>query len=355
MSNLNDLWVSYPTGEGYVGKSLNDLMKAALQDQASSSSKSINDLWKDFLTSQGYSGSLNQALYDYLGSLGYSGNLNDRLVQSLTAGDFFGSGDVSCSIALTGDIAAVFGGQPLDISGQTVSKTMPASPANFYGAGGPVVPVSWSGWRAFAYKASVFNTAGDSYHSVVLGESDLSAYVQLSWDDTGAGAWLGLVNGVFVVSFFGSATSKVGIRVDGSTGDVEMVVDSVVKTKADAPALGAALAGAEVFIIASIGTPLSSTLTEGDTYEAQVYTAAADLTDVGFPAGTKDWCGNEIPFSPLSIPGLVGYYDITASGALSQDTAGATPADAATDPIGRVDAVGIVTGKQTSVRSAAAV
>lgn len=45
-------------------------------------------------------------------------------------------------------------------------------------------------------------------------------------------------------------------------------------------------------------------------------------------------------FNPVDLPDLLAYYDIRQAGTLFQDTAGVTPATAATDPIGRWNAVG---------------
>lgn len=224
------------------------------------------------------------------------------LVQAIFSAGGGAAPQPSCAITLTGDIAAVFGGQPLDISGQTVSKTVPETPANFYAAGGPAVPVSWAGWRGIGYQASDYTTALDSYHGIFISTADVSNYVLLVWDDElgPSGGWSCLVDGVLAMLFLGTPTSKVGMRIDGSTGDVEVIVDGVIKTKADAPALGGALAGLTVLPASFCGTPAAPTLTEGDAYEAQVYTAAADLADVGFPAGTLDWCGDVIPDGPCA-------------------------------------------------------
>lgn len=86
---INDLWVSYLKGEGYTGKGYNDLIRQALQDQASSTKKHILDLWLEYLGGEGYSGSLQDRMYTWLGDKGYTGSLDDRLKAGLLAGDLF--------------------------------------------------------------------------------------------------------------------------------------------------------------------------------------------------------------------------------------------------------------------------
>ena len=200
----------------------------------------------------------------------------------------------ACAITLTGDIAAVFGGQPLDISGQMVSKTVPASPASTYAAG--VYPdsinLNWSGRRAIAKQVSVFNTSGLT--TWLLTNPTFTKLVQLAF-----------VNGVWQVNDgsaenkvdFGAGTGleKVAFVVDGATGDIEAWVDGVSVTKNDlAPWMASFFAGETAIYSADTLQNGAVPLAEGDTFSAQIFTAAADLDDVGFPAGTLDWCGNEI-------------------------------------------------------------
>lgn len=293
--SINDQWVRYLAAEGYVGN-VNDMLQQALQSETGSSLKQINTLWYEYLRGKGYTGSLNDMMYAWLGDKGYTGNLNDRWMQALVNDDVFDGvvPPIGCSITLTGDIAAVFGAEPLDISGQTVSKTVPETPADTYAAGGPAVPVSWTGWRGFAYKASVYSSAsGMSSHSVGLYGPSVPAGIQVFWNEFSS-EWFINPNSLPDTIKSGTFDEKVGIRVDGATGDVEVYVGGVVKTKADYPSLGGVFSGADIEPVAMFGGTGAGNLTEGDTYAAQIFTAAADLTDVGFPAGTLDWCGNEI-------------------------------------------------------------
>lgn len=217
------------------------------------------------------------------------------MIWPLRAGAFSAGGSpapISCAITLTGDIAAVFGGQALDISGQMVSKTVPASPASIYAAATDFVPVSWSGWRGVGYQASAFSVADVSRHDVTLIDSTYTTTVQLVKISTGG--WVLSINSSSPEAFAAGPSQKVGLRVDGATGDVEVFIGSEVRTKADYPALGGLFSGKNIAVGASLGFVGGSSLTAGDTYAAQIYTAAADLTDVGFPAGTLDWCGNPI-------------------------------------------------------------
>lgn len=80
---INDLWVSYLQGEGYVGKQYNDLIRQALQDKIPSTRNQINDLWALYLNGEGYTGTINGMMYQWLGDKGYEGNLNDRVKQAL--------------------------------------------------------------------------------------------------------------------------------------------------------------------------------------------------------------------------------------------------------------------------------
>lgn len=202
---------------------------------------------------------------------------------------------VSCVITLTGDIAAVFGGQPLDISGQTVSKTVPESPADVYAAGGPAVPVSWTGWRAFAYKASDFTLSDTNVHGLHAISMDGGPVALSTLFANTTGQWGFYTTGFLFAIESGSFDDKCGIRINGDTGDAEIYVGSHVFTKEDWAALGGMFLGKSPAPVATLGNPFSgSPFTAGDTYSAQIYTAAADLADVGFPAGTLDWCGNLI-------------------------------------------------------------
>lgn len=200
----------------------------------------------------------------------------------------------SCSITLTGDIAAVFGGEPLDISGQNVSKTIPASPANFYAAGGAAAPVTWDGWRGIAYQAADFTTALDSFLGFTLISSDYAKSAQVTWDES-LSSWLLLVDGSVVTGLIAeSVNAKAGFRIDGSTGDVELYIGSTTLTKSTIASLGGVFSGKSVVAAPTVGNPSVVTLSEGDTYSANVITSAAGLSSIGFPAGTGDWCGNTI-------------------------------------------------------------
>lgn len=228
---------------------------------------------------------------------------------SYTGGDVTGLGDISgaavtnnsaqtvvvvCAYPLNGDIAAIFGGQPLDISDQTVSKTVPSSPPNTYVSGGPVTPVSWAGWRAIGYQASDYSTASNSFHIATLISSSYTTFAQLIWSDATSN-WIVQLAGGVVGSFAGNAFSKVGFRVDGASGDAEVFVDGASKTKADIAGLGGLFSGLSVIAAQSLGGTASPTLTEGDEYSADLSTSAPNLSGFGFPVGTDDWCGNAIP------------------------------------------------------------
>lgn len=204
-----------------------------------------------------------------------------------------GGGAPVCTIALTGDIAAAFGGQPLDISGQTVSKTVPASPASVYAAGvyPDVINLNWSDKRAIAKQASVFNTGG--MHGWLLADPTFTKLAQLTFLN---GAWQVNDGSIENRVYFGAGTGleKVAFVVDGATGDVEAWVGGVSVTKNDAPWMASFFSGETAIYLADILQGVPVPLAEGDTYAAQIYTAAADLADFGLPAGTLDWCGNPI-------------------------------------------------------------
>lgn len=291
MSNINSLWRSYLAGEGYSLADVNNMIKRALEAETGETGD-INSLWMKYLSAQGYTdGDINSRMMQWLGAKGYSGDINSRLRQALQAGDIFAAA-AACTITLTGDLAAVFGGQPLDISGQTVSKTVPASPADLYVAASGFSPVSWSGWRGVAYQASTFSTVETSRHDITLIDSTYTTTVRLV--QLSSGGWVLSINSSSPEAFALGPFEKVGVRVDGATGDVEVFIGADVRTKSDYPALGGLFAGKSVAVGAVLGYTGGASLTAGDTYSAQIYTAAADLTDVGFPAGTLDWCGNSI-------------------------------------------------------------
>lgn len=198
-----------------------------------------------------------------------------------------------CAVSLSGDIATVFTGVTLEISGQAVSMTVPESPANMYAAGGEGLAVSWEGWRGIGYQASVYTVAGDSFHGFTLISSTYAVLVQLLWSDS-TGAWLVMIGGAVAGNIAGSALDKVGMRVDGASGDVELLVGATVKTKADFAGLDALFDGLTVIPALTLGTSVGPTLAEGDAYAAEVYVSADALAAFSFEAGTLDWCGDLI-------------------------------------------------------------
>ena len=199
----------------------------------------------------------------------------------------------ACTTTLTGDIAAVFGGQPLDISGQTVSKTVPGSPANFYAAGASALAVSWSGWRGIGYHVTDFTTAGNSFLGFTLISSDYARSAQVTFDES-IPAWVLLVDGVVRLSPISeTVTTRAGFRIDGATGDVELYLGATTATKSTITQLGGVFSGKSVIAAPTLGNNASPTLTAGDTYAADVVTGAG-LSDFGFPGGTLDWCGSAL-------------------------------------------------------------
>ena len=199
-----------------------------------------------------------------------------------------------CEITITGDIAGDLGGQPLDISGQDVSITVPASPPNFYAAGGPAATVSWSGWRVFEFAATTYSTAGNSYHTAFAINSAYTKSVQATWEEA-SGVWLILINSGFIGTLSGTATSTTGIAINGSSGDAELYLDAHTITKADSgySGLGALFSGDNAQPACTFGTS-SPTLSEGDQYAATFTTDHESLRSATYPSGYLDWCGNTI-------------------------------------------------------------
>lgn len=134
MSSINDLWISYLKSLGYTSNSFNDLIKEALQDINTSSTKSIMSLWKEYMEGQGYPGSLTDSAFTGLSLLGYSGSMNDRLFQSLTAQDLFGGGGGSpaCAYPFDAGSAEVIdsGATPMTMTNdsQTASCVLTGTP-----------------------------------------------------------------------------------------------------------------------------------------------------------------------------------------------------------------------------------
>lgn len=319
MSSLNDLWVTYLKGQGYTSNSLPDLMREALADQASSSSKNINDLWRDFLAAQGYTGSIPQALYDYLGSLGYSGNVNDRLVQSLTAGDFFGAGGASCSITLTGDIAAAAGGSPADISGQSFGVTDAGSGLYYastpFESAGVRRPMPATGKKVWIQISDVTANTGVIRSGIYLFDGS-GAPIGIVFVTAGLFPDIdfGDITGITTVSIYNTSTSNydavayftdrvpslpsdlsLGVGHDGEVYFYDKASGSVINASDKDPAFSGFFSSAATMCLIGV----VETYNPGTTASATFVTDQTSMIDKWAFAGDEDWCGNEITDDPV--------------------------------------------------------
>ena len=88
MLSINELLKQTLEGEGFTG-SINNALYNKLADLTGVDNLQLDGLWKVFLEGEGYSGSNSGMLFRYLGDKGYTGSLPKRFYDALLAGDLF--------------------------------------------------------------------------------------------------------------------------------------------------------------------------------------------------------------------------------------------------------------------------
>lgn len=320
-SNLNNLWVSYLQEQGYSGKSYNDLMRRSLQDQTSSTIKSINQLWYKYLGDLGFTGALNDRFNAWLLDKGYEGNLADRLRQALEADDVFAADPApsGCTYPLNDDgtIASMFGyaSAPANAPDYTrVDYNMGTSGAAGNGAltsaddplGGDVVPkagIKMAGMKTISASGDVFDWGGaGSVNSVAVLWGGGSNATTLNMDPDATGNLLVYIGGLGDGSPTAPGTvdtgvpwigARVYIYVNGDTGQIGWSVNGVDKGYITGPDISAS-ANFSPYMLVSNHSADHPDL-DNRTISYEFLTSPEDGDETGFPAGTTDLCGNEIP------------------------------------------------------------
>lgn len=317
MASIDFLWKQYLSSEGY--SSLRD----ALLDQTGLTNGQIDFLWYKYLEGEGYSGSLPAMMYNWLRDKGYSGSLPYMMYRALEDGNVFG-GDtppIGCSITLTGDIGPSAGFAAADVNGQAFSVTdaavgvymastdfvnrrpMPAPGKKvwiqcdgFSGTDGVGV---WSGFYLFDALGAPIGivrvlaarwSVGEG--PLVYGVGTLSIY---DVNDPG--------NSPEPIVFVGSEPvlpQYLSIAVD-SEGEVffyDQQAGEVVAASSIEPEWAGFFENAESMCL--IGT-VESYSSGSITGTGHFTTAADDMLDVDYLGG-EDWCGNELPAPPAPDP-----------------------------------------------------
>lgn len=304
MGTINDEWSRYLTGLGYSG-TVDAMLRSALQDNATSTSTAVPDLWYSFLTEQGLKGTLQDMMYSFLESKGYTGTLNDKWMQAVQNDDVFGGvtpPDPACIITLTHDDLDAFGLAPMDVSGQTVSVT--ADGVSNYGMSSGLAgkPVDWAGVRVVAKKNITNSALGHVILHLVKPDSLLAA--RIIWSQV-EGQWqvemrnLASDTRTGFVRVGGSVTDRAALGVDGETGDVTVYLNGTPVVDKNTPAAEGSFSGlGGMFATGNVSIlDIAWELGNGDTYSAEIITQYDKYEDT-YPAGTKDWCGEDLPFTP---------------------------------------------------------
>lgn len=202
----------------------------------------------------------------------------------------------TCTITLTGDGLDALGLEPMSVTGQTVSATGDGSSNFAMWTGASGVPVNWAGVRVIEVGGlAMTGSAGQAILQFVRA-SDLDA-VAVSWRQNDSD-WL-VNDSTGVISLPGTISDSFAIGIDGATGDVTVFQNGSPVVTSSTPADSGTFAGLAGMFSgdSAIITNLVTGLGNGDTYSAEIITQADKYTQT-YPAGTLDWCGNEIKATP---------------------------------------------------------
>lgn len=321
MASIDSLWKQYLSSEGY--SSLRD----ALLDQTGLTNGQVDFLWCKYLQGEGYSGSLPAMMHNWLRDKGYSGSLPLMMYRALEDGNVFG-GDtppLGCTIALTGDIGPIAGFAAADINGQAFGVTDAA--ANIYMASTDIVnrrPMPAPGKKVWiqvdSFSASGgFGTNSRAGYYAFDANGDPIAFVTVNGNASGAGA-------VGATSVSGAALANeylpqgfvpyvsLGIDSDGELYIYRPDTSEVVALADIHPAFAGVFSGAASIILLGMcdlsgGGPASA--------GARFVTDQSEMLD-GDHLGGEDWCGNELPEPPAPfVPATFDPEHKSASVALS--------------------------------------
>lgn len=335
MGTINDEWLRYLRGLGYTG-TVGDMLRGALLDNTTSTSTSIPDLWYSFLTAQGLSGTLPDMMHAYLAGKGYTGTPNDMWMGAVQNDDVFG-GVVppSCDITLTSEDVAGFGltAWPV-ISGATASIPSTAASTNYSVfttpfASSPVV--DWAGKRAI--QMAITDISADLTASALrfqCGRNSDFKHCHATWNGT---EWrletfsdFNTLQGYLSTGVTDSA-ARVTWIVDGDTGDISVVIGGVTIDKNTTPTNGSISVMSALFA-GGAQQCFNSAFYNGaasKTVSIEYYPSGDDMSGIA-DLTIKDWCGNDLPFTPApSLSTMVAGYHSYMNGDYFTELLGYAP------------------------------
>lgn len=186
---------------------------------------------------------------------------------------------ISCSITLTGDIAALLGASPMTVSGQTASCEQVAS--ELYAASTDYEDMTQPPSAGIAVVETELLVTGTMVATAVLGDPLAGNYIIVTNSSNlqyEAAEYVGGVRqGTVYTDTVGSQVLALGY---GSDGTLYLYVDGVqVSTGA---------------VVMPSGAYLSATGFNGSPGDTSSVTFRTSEYQVVYLAGTLDWCGNEI-------------------------------------------------------------
>ena len=299
MSTIDDLWKAYLTGEGYTFSSVQDTIRQALLSETGRSTGSIQELWKAYLEAEGYDGAVPDMMKKWLAAKGYDGAVQDMLKKALRDGDIFAAAAAACAYALDDDgtLAALFGFAhlPTDapayqsysyvLTGSATGGTAVALNNDAVGAG---AISKGTDIKCFEWECTQFPTGdyvgqgpavvwGGGAGALAFGLRRSGGVVQVYTD-----------NGATVVNVAGGVAvgTRIGVYINGTTGQMGWVLDGV-----DQGLTGADLSAAASFspyCFVNDGNPEPVGQTCGGVLVTDNLTAAE------FPVGGVTICGEPL-------------------------------------------------------------
>lgn len=184
-----------------------------------------------------------------------------------------------CAAPLSGDAAPLIGLQPFPtINSQQVSAVGGAS---YLASTNYLAPYpAFTDTRAFEVVVTRMDS-GALISTGVICINDVSKSVLVSYLPTyNGGSWLFSLNGAVVGDFVGSGLERVGIKVNGATGDCWFYINGIER------AIGVGAETTDV-VLAIAWNGSSSALV--DIFDGEIITA---FSNMAHDYGCHDWCGN---------------------------------------------------------------
>lgn len=289
MSTIADLWKAYLTGEGYTFSSLQGTIKEALLAETGRTGGSPQELWKAYLEGEGYDGAVPDMMKKWLVDKGYDGSVQDMLKKALIDGDIFAAAALACTITLTAAYAASFGLQPANISGQTFSITGGTNGVGYMASTDVAVPTpAWTGRRLVELGSFSNNGAANVRGGIVLPDGSKGIFV--SFNSAGQVQFrLESPVGTLAdpdVDVDELTSDHYAVAVDMPSGDVYIYVDGVA-FGGTGPYAG--------FFSGATGFSLLGLIESATAGEATMTFVTDSSLFTGTYAGAElDWCGNAL-------------------------------------------------------------